>query len=61
MQSPDPGAYGTTFADKRSAPKFGFGKSPQRPPVTLTLSPGPGGNNVPSTVGQKPSYVSAKF
>jgi|DEB0MinimDraft_12_1074336.scaffolds.fasta_scaffold93524_2 hypothetical protein len=61
MQAPDPGAYGTSFADKGSAAKFSFGKSPQRPPITLTLSPGPGGNNIPGTVGQKASYVSAKF
>jgi len=57
MQAPDPGTYKTGFADKLSAPKFGFGTAPQRVPLGISEVPGPGEYKVPTKISTKASYI----
>ena len=51
LNVPGPGSYNRHLGDKKTAPSFGFGSSPQREAIKKTLSPGPGGYKIPSTVG----------
>ena len=56
MQKPDPGTYETSFYDKRSAPKFGFG-SEKLGKKERERAPGPGAYHIPSRIGERPIYV----
>lgn len=56
LDVPGPGTYNKSFVDQKSAPKFGFGSSPQREPIKKTLSPGPGGYRIPSMIADVPTY-----
>ena len=60
LQVPGPGTYSdikNKMVDKQSAPSYGFGSSPQREKVRPTLSPGPGGYNIPCTIAEMPAYA----
>lgn len=54
LDVPGPGTYARNLSDKKAAPSYGFGSSPQREPIKKTLSPGPGGYRIPATVGTLP-------
>jgi len=54
---PGPGSYESSLKDKKSAPQFGFGSSPQREPIKKTLSPGPGGYRIPSSIADVPAFA----
>mmetsp|Transcript_5502 Transcript_5502/g.9339 ORF Transcript_5502/g.9339 Transcript_5502/m.9339 type:complete len:344 (-) Transcript_5502:28-1059(-) len=56
LQVPGPGTYQKSLVDKKAAPSFGFGRSPQREPVKQTLSPGPGGYKIPTMIADVPLY-----
>jgi hypothetical protein len=56
LNVPGPGTYNKSFVDQKSAPKYGFGSSPQRAPIKKTLSPGPGGYKIPSMIADVPTY-----
>jgi hypothetical protein len=45
------------MTDKKSAPKFGFGSSPQREPIKKTLSAGPGAYHIPVKLAETPAYA----
>ena len=65
--TPGPGSYkgNTTFVDKKSAPRFGFGSS-KREKDYITLAkknmtitgPGPGSYKVPVHISKTAAYVS---
>ena len=57
LNVPGPGTYKSSLSDKKEAPKYGFGSSPQREPIKKTLSPGPGGYNIPCTIAEMPAYA----
>ena len=57
LMVPGPGTYINSLHDKKSAPSYGFGTSPQRDPIKKTLSPGPGGYNIPCTIAEMPAYA----
>ena len=59
LNVPGPGTYEKKLIDKKSAPSFGFGSSPQREGIRKTLSPGPGGYRIPSTIGALQPYTNA--
>jgi|TARA_B110000285_G_C14887065_1_gene496712 hypothetical protein len=54
---PGPGTYDKSMTDKKSAPKFGFGSSPQREPIKKTLSAGPGAYHIPVKLAETPAYA----
>ena len=63
---PPPGSHSTTFVDKHSAPKFGFGTS-TREKNYLGLSkqnlyrvPGPGSYKIPVHIGRTPEFTNVK-
>ena len=60
LDVPGPGTYNKNLADKRDAPKYGFGSSAQREPQKKTLSPGPGGYRIPSKIADTPAYSMAR-
>jgi len=47
LNVPGPGTYDKSMSDKKSAPRFGFGSSPQREPARKTISQGPGAYHIP--------------
>lgn len=57
LNVPGPGTYAKNLSDKKQAPSYGFGSSPQREGVKKTLSPGPGGYKIPATIGTLPQYA----
>lgn len=64
--NPPPGIHDTSFIDKKSAPRFGFGTS-TREKNYLGLSkqklaggPGPGTYKIPVHVGKTPQYTAMK-
>ena len=57
LDVPGPGTYAGNLSDKKAAPSYGFGSSPQREPIKKTLSPGPGGYRIPATIGNLPAYA----
>lgn len=58
LNVPGPGTYiNNSLTDKKLAPSYGFGTSPQREPLKKTLSPGPGGYNIPCTIAEMPAYA----
>lgn len=57
LNVPGPGTYVNNLNDKKSAPSYGFGSSPQREPIRKTVSPGPGGYNIPCTIAEMPAYA----
>lgn len=57
LNVPGPGTYKSSLHDKKAAPQYGFGSSPQRQPTKKTLSPGPGGYNIPCSIAEMPAYA----
>lgn len=57
MNVPGPGTYDKSMSDKKSAPKFGFGSSPQREPARKTISQGPGAYHIPVMLAATPAYA----
>ena len=57
LNVPGPGTYHNSLKDKKSAPSYGFGTSPQREMIRMPLSPGPGGYDVPCKIAEMPGYA----
>lgn len=57
LDVPGPGTYNQSFNDKSSAPKYGFGSSPQRESTKKTESQGPGAYKIPVKVGIVENYA----
>ena len=57
LNVPGPGTYHNSLKDKKSAPSYGFGTSPQREKIRMPLSPGPGGYNIPCKIAEMPGYA----
>ena len=59
LNVPGPGTYEKGLSDKLKAPSYGFGSSPQREGIRKTLSPGPGGYRIPTTIAALPTHTGA--